>query len=307
MLCYDVIGDIHGHAEKLKSLLRKLGYHEGATWKAPAGHQAIFLGDLIDRGPSQLETVDIVRRMRDAGEAQCVMGNHEFNAIGYATRRRDQSGEFLRRHSDKNTAQHREFLNQVSEGSAVYWDLLDWFKTLPAFLDLGDIRVVHAWWNQAYVDLVNQRFWDGERMDEEFLHAAYHKGSPEWAAMDGLIKGLETPLPEGASFLDHDGFRRYKVRTRWWLSKPESYRDIAIVEQRDLAGIPAIALPSGAFPDRQPGAPIFVGHYWMRGEPAPQAADVACVDYSAARNGPLVAYRWQGETELTASHFVRST
>ena len=105
--------------------------------KAPAGHQAIFLGDLIDRGPGKLETVAIVRGMRDAGEAQCVMGNHEFNAIGYATPRRDEPGEFLRRHNAKNDAQHREFLNQVGEGSPAYLDLLGWFKTLPAFLDLG--------------------------------------------------------------------------------------------------------------------------------------------------------------------------
>ena len=100
---------------------------------------------------------------------------------------------------------------------------------------------------------------------------------------------------------------RYKVRTRWWLDAPATYQDIAIVDQRDLAGIPAISLPPGKrFRNARPGAPIFIGHYWMQGTPVPQAADVACVDYSAARDGPLVAYRWQGESVLTASHFVLS-
>lgn len=78
---YDIIGDIHGHAGALKALLADLGYVEkGRTWSHP-DRQAIFLGDFIDRGPRQVETVDIVRRMVDAGNAQAVMGNHELNAI----------------------------------------------------------------------------------------------------------------------------------------------------------------------------------------------------------------------------------
>jgi hypothetical protein len=301
---FDVIGDIHGQAEKLKRLLRKLGYAESAGWRPPADHQAVFLGDLIDRGPAQREVVDIVRGMRDAGWAQCVMGNHEFNAIGYATLRRDGSGEYLRRHSDKNTAQHREFLSQVGENSAVHRDLVGFFRTLPPALDLNVIRVVHAWWNQAYVDTVQQSFWHGDSMDEEFLHQSYDKGSPQWEAMEGLTKGLETPLPEGASFFDHDGFERSRVRTRWWLEGPATYRDIAIVDEQDLEGIPELALPAGVLPLPDRKAPIFIGHYWLRGTPAPQTPSIACVDYSAARDGPLVAYRWAGESQLSPDHFV---
>jgi len=305
MLCYDVIGDLHGQAEKLKTLLRKMGYQEHASWRPPEGHQAVFLGDLIDRGPSQLEAVSIVRSMRECGFAQCVMGNHEFNAIGYATLRRDGSGEYLRKHSTKNIAQHREFLHQVGENSPTHKDLLAWFRTLSPALDLGGIRVVHAWWNQAYVDLVQSR-WNRGPMTDDFLYEAYEKGSDLWQAMEGLTKGLETPLPEGASFFDHDGFERSRVRTRWWLEHPATYRDIAIVDQRDVAGIPALPLPAGVLPVRDMGAPIFIGHYWLRGTPAPQSACVACVDYSAAANGPLVAYRWQGERQLTSSHFIAS-
>ena len=78
---YDIIGDIHGHAEALKALLEDLGYGlKGSVWGHP-DRQAIFLGDFIDRGPRQVEAVDIVRRMVDAGNAQAVMGNHELNAI----------------------------------------------------------------------------------------------------------------------------------------------------------------------------------------------------------------------------------
>jgi hypothetical protein len=306
MGCYDVIGDIHGQADKLRALLQRLGYQQGKTWRPPAGREAVFIGDLIDRGPAQRETIDIVRGMRDKGFAKCIMGNHEFNAIGYATLRRDGSGDHLRRHTPKNSSQHREFLKQVGENSPLHKELIAWFKTLPPALDLGVIRAVHAWWNQDYVDYVSTRFFKDGVMDEEFLHDAYERGSKAWEAMEGLTKGLETPLPDRASFFDHDGFERFKVRTRWWRSTPATYRDIAIVDEADVAGIPATQLPAGTLPALPDGAPIFIGHYWLRGTPAPQSASVACVDYSAAADGPLVAYRWEGEAQLDAANFITS-
>ena len=65
---YDVIGDIHGQAAKLEALLCNLGYVQaGEVWVPPLGRQAIFLGDLIDRGPEQIKVVNIVRRMIEAG------------------------------------------------------------------------------------------------------------------------------------------------------------------------------------------------------------------------------------------------
>ena len=82
---YDIIGDIHGHSEKLTSLLKQLGYrHHLGAWRHPE-RSAIFVGDFIDRGPGQLETIRIVREMLDAGTALAVMGNHEFNAIAWYT------------------------------------------------------------------------------------------------------------------------------------------------------------------------------------------------------------------------------
>ena len=54
------------------------------------------------------------------------------------------------------------------------------------------------------------------------------------------------------------------------------------------------------------GAPVFIGHYWMTGEPELQSPKVACLDWSAAKDGPLVAYRWDGEHELDARRFVEA-
>lgn len=110
---YDLIGDVHGYATPLRALLRDLGYKEReGTWRHPE-RTVIFLGDFIDRGPEQLETVRIARGMVEAGAALAVMGNHEFNAIAWASETPEGSGQYLRQHSDKNRDQHAAFLRAV--------------------------------------------------------------------------------------------------------------------------------------------------------------------------------------------------
>ena len=81
----DFIGDVHGCADKLLGLLRALGYDEHGRAFAHPDRTAVFVGDLIDRGPQQVEVLNIVRSMVAAGSARALMGNHEFNAISYVT------------------------------------------------------------------------------------------------------------------------------------------------------------------------------------------------------------------------------
>ena len=81
-----------------------LGYRpdeRGGAFRHPE-RQAIFVGDLIDRGPEQLRVLATVKAMVDAGSAQIVMGNHEFNAVAYATEHPVGSGCYLRPHNEKN-------------------------------------------------------------------------------------------------------------------------------------------------------------------------------------------------------------
>jgi hypothetical protein len=67
------------------------------AWGHPS-RAAIFVGDLIDRGPKQLETVHLVRAMVESGGAQCVLGDHEFNVIAWVTPDPEDSRKFLRDH-----------------------------------------------------------------------------------------------------------------------------------------------------------------------------------------------------------------
>ncbi len=85
---FDIVGDVHGCADELRSLLTRLGWkrHEmeapeepwGAeTWRHPEGRRAIFLGDLADRGPAVLDAIRVARNMISEGNAFCVRGNHD--------------------------------------------------------------------------------------------------------------------------------------------------------------------------------------------------------------------------------------
>ena len=61
---YDIIGDIHGHADELEELLQKLGYQlRDGVYSHPENRKVIFLGDYIDRGPKIRETLHIVKNM----------------------------------------------------------------------------------------------------------------------------------------------------------------------------------------------------------------------------------------------------
>jgi len=308
---YDIIGDVHGHAGALDALLGSLGYVKtDSTW-GHRGRQAVFVGDLIDRGAHQIRTVQLVRSMVDAGTAQMVIGNHEYNAVAFATEAPVGSGNFLRQHSDNHVRQHEAFLSEV-EGSELYKEFLDWFCTLPLWIELslGDarLRVVHACWHQKSIELLRPMLSASGSMTPELVFATSQKGTPEYDALEIVLKGPEIDL-DGRIYLDEGGHPRARARQRWWDHGATTLRQVALIPAGSTTpeGQPFPDLPdtlidrSDAYPD---DIPVVVGHYWCTGPVERYSPLVACVDYSVANNGPLVAYRWNGERELINDHYV---
>jgi protein phosphatase len=89
---FDIIGDVHGCALELEGLLARLGYVEARlacddplwgdrTFVHPEGRRAVYLGDLVDRGPRILESVRLIRNMVAHGSALCVPGNHDLKLV----------------------------------------------------------------------------------------------------------------------------------------------------------------------------------------------------------------------------------
>src|SRR6266404_1941938 len=89
---FDIIGDVHGCCDELEALLSRLGYvatrlaGDEAVWgnrayAHPEGRKAVFVGDLVDRGPRILDTVRLVRNMICCRSALCVPGNHDMKLM----------------------------------------------------------------------------------------------------------------------------------------------------------------------------------------------------------------------------------
>jgi len=212
---YDIIGDIHGHADVLERLLQKLGYQlTGGVYSHPDKRQVVFVGDFIDRGPKIRETLHLVKAMCDAGHALAVMGNHEFNAICFHTPRRENGGYF-RDHGWKEINQHMATLEQFKHHPEEWIMFLDWFTQLPLWLDEESFRVVHACWDDNHIEYLSQR---EINYGQQFLTLAADefKQTPEYFALEELLKGKEVVLPAGVDFVDKDGAIRNECRIRWW-------------------------------------------------------------------------------------------
>ena len=305
---YDLIGDIHGHAQELKALLHKLGYELTDVGWGHTERKVIFLGDYIDRGPEQRESVNIVRTMVQAKNALAIMGNHEFNAIGFSTQASSGEG-FLRPHTEQNRRQHRAFLDEFPAGSSEYHDVIDWFKTLPLALELPQLRAIHACYDPRQLAILQRYLGDSFLLNDESLLDAFLKDSELYEAIEVCLKGIEIDLPDNASYLDKDGIRRFNVRCKWWETGLTTIKEAALASSQTKNQFKDCALPDGFIPTYDNKKPVFFGHYWDRKDNPQSLTDyAACLDLSVANkeidDGKLCAYRMGGELTLQNENFV---
>lgn len=309
MTGYDVIGDVHGHADALTDLLRAMGYAERhGAWRH-RDRQAIFVGDVIDRGPQQLETIGLVRRMVDAGTAQVVLGNHEFNAVAYATPTQD--GGHLRPRNKKNRTQHAAFVAAVGLDSPLHRELVDWFMTIPLWLEVAGLRVIHACWSEPHLDQLRGRVSNTNTLTDELVVDATTDGHDAHASIETLLKGPEVRLPDGLKFRDKGNHTRANIRLRWWDDTATTWRSLLspnhVVLDRNgdiVDGLPDEPIPEHLRRGIDGTVPVIFGHYWFE-TPLTVANPLAlCVDYSVGKGGPLAAYRFDGEPTLRADRLV---
>ncbi len=96
---YYIIGDVHGQYHRLLRRLKSVGLKtENGKFSFDTG-RILFLGDLLDRGPDARKVVELAKQLHEAGIADVILGNHEFNFLGYLSRLDKRS--YLRMHRSK--------------------------------------------------------------------------------------------------------------------------------------------------------------------------------------------------------------
>ncbi|MFC0556428.1 polynucleotide kinase-phosphatase [Planotetraspora thailandica] len=140
---FDIIGDVHGCRLELETLLRTLGWTvtpTGATH--PEGRTAVFVGDLVDRGPDTPGVLRLVMGMVAAGTALCVSGNHEQKLVRALNGRKVRVAHGLEESLTQLAAEPEEF----REAARTFMDgLISHYR-----LDGGALVVAHAGLKEAY-------------------------------------------------------------------------------------------------------------------------------------------------------------
>ncbi len=304
----DLIGDIHGCAASLRLLLERLGYSEQAGVYRHSTRTVIFVGDLVDRGPRIRETIEIVRSMVEAGQAEIVMGNHEYNYLCFRTESHTKPGRYLRDHTPRNTRIVQQTLDQYANHPADEQDLLNWILDIPLLLEYDSLRVVHACWHKPLIQRLRSEVSADARIDIEFVHRSTVHESFEYLVMDRLLRGTHMRLPNNEVMVSKDGFKRTFFRTKFWAQEPQKMIDVVFQPDPLPEHLAMEPLTAGNLSQLQYYAPderaLFIGHFWCEGEPKPVAPNIACLDYSAVKYGKLVAYRFDGEPGIDKSKFV---
>ena len=193
---FDIIGDVHGCHAELLSLLDRLGYDTAADPIAhPEGRRAVFLGDLVDRGPAVAEVLDVAMSMVAAGSALCVAGNHE-NKLRRALAGRNvkvthglaESLEQLQRRGPKFSEHVAEFIDSLISHYV---------------LDGGRLVVAHAGLPERYHGRSSGRvrdlalYGDTDGETDEFGLPVRYKWAEDYRGEAAVVYG-HTPVPAAA-------------------------------------------------------------------------------------------------------------
>lgn len=148
---FDIIGDVHGCFDELTELLGKLGYEPGedGIYRHACGRRAVFVGDLCDRGPKNVDVLRLVMGMVRAGTAFCVPGNHDDKLRRYLAHGRVQISHGLENTVRELECEKESFLEEVR---TFLENLVSHY-----IFDGGRLVVSHAGIREEYIGRVSGR------------------------------------------------------------------------------------------------------------------------------------------------------
>ncbi|MFG2946019.1 polynucleotide kinase-phosphatase [Streptomyces adustus] len=186
---FDIVGDVHGCSAELESLLTRLGYVDGVH---PDGRTAVFVGDLVDRGPDSPGVLRRVMSMVGSGNALCVPGNHENKYGRHLKGRNVQHTHGLAETIDQMAGESEEFRQQVRE-------FIDGLVS-HYVLDGGKLVVCHAGLPEKYHGRTSGRvrshalYGDTTGETDEFGLPVRYPWAEDYRGKAAVVYG-HTPVP----------------------------------------------------------------------------------------------------------------
>lgn len=302
---YDIVGDVHGHAPLLKKLLLKLGYYKIDSGYFHPERKVIFVGDFINRGPEIRKTIRIIRTMVENGNALAILGNHEINAIIYYLK--IKKGDPMVKSPSKNFLALFKTINEFSGHIEEWKGHLKWMRTLPLFLDLDKIRVVHACWSDKAIEYIRHEIPKGKIRKSVFREVFRNPKSELSKNIWLLTKGIDFYLPGDLKIINNKGISPRSFRMRWW-EKPvgKTFKELSFESKFILPSytIPEQIIPENYYyPENDPI--VFFGHYCRFNGPHIISPNICCVDSCVNGSKKLTAYRWEGEKILNERNLIQ--
>ena len=180
--------------------MSELGYEFDSTttvYRHPQGRKAIFLGDLVDRGPRILDAYQIARRMVEAGQAYCLPGNHDMKLVRKLNGKNVQITHGL----DKSLAELEALRQEIRERYEK--EMIEFFRSLISHyvLDAGRLVVAHAGMKESMQGRASAKVRDfalfGETTGEtdEFGLPVRHNWAQDYQGQAMVVYG-HTPVPK---------------------------------------------------------------------------------------------------------------
>jgi len=134
-----VVGDVHGHVERLAALLQEAGLVDGNLSWSGADARLWLVGDLVDRGPDGIGAIDLVMRLQREGDVRCLLGNHEAGLLSVLRLAREECipGVTFQTIWEMNGGMASDLERLRPEHVA-------WIEGLPAVACDGDVLLVHS-------------------------------------------------------------------------------------------------------------------------------------------------------------------
>ncbi|MAH25581.1 MAG: hypothetical protein CMI19_01290 [Opitutae bacterium] len=276
----DIIGDVHGHYQQLIRLTEKMGYSVGRKkLHHPENRKLGFVGDFINRGPQSVEVLTLVKSLCESGDAIAVLGNHEFRLIQNSVEGKKVPAEFE--------------------------PFVPWLRSLPLFIELNTLRIVHAVWHFSSIELL-----DGKSVEEDaFIQETIVKKSPYKKAVSRILSGIKINIPEDLKLMDRFGIKRSKARLKWWMDLREKpYADCFLSPMKpDIFNRgPAIDELSDLELYNEKDKPVFTGHYCLPPNIPKVSGNVVCLDGCVTCDKTLWGYRHQGKDKISASNLIEA-